>query len=167
MTHAALSAGTDGVAEVRAHDQVVRYRRSGSGAAVLLLDTHAELWPEFPAALAQHFHLIVPDLPGDPAGAPGVLSCLLDGLGRFDVSLVASGRWCDAAIALALGRNEFVGRVVLVPEPEGPWTDLPAAEQRADVAGTVPLFVIPRRVPVAEALDRTVRFLGGRADAAR
>jgi hypothetical protein len=53
-------------AEVRAHDHVMRYRRSGTGRAVLVLrsaDGAEALWPELHDALAARFRLIIPEVP--------------------------------------------------------------------------------------------------------
>src|SRR5437763_1728572 len=52
-------------AEIRTHDHVTRYRRAGTGRAVVVLDAAdgEPLWPELIAALAERFRLIVPEVP--------------------------------------------------------------------------------------------------------
>ncbi len=150
----------DGLAEVRAHDLVMRYRRLGSGAILLLLARrHDEFWHELPALLAEHYRLVIPDLPDDAGEVAKTMACLLDGLGAMDVPVIAAGRYCDAALGLALGRNEYVGRVVLVPETLGPTSDVPSQEKARDPVRTIPLCVIPRSLDANEAFGRVLRFL--------
>ena len=150
-------------AEVRAHDRIVRYRRSGqAGAALLLLaaDQATDLWPEFPRLLAERFRLVIPDLPALPSDVAPALRCLLDGLGSVGVPLIAAGRYCDAALELALERNEAVGQVVLVPEPtadEG-WT----GASRPAPSITSPIHVLPRTLRADEAIERVWEYLQSR-----
>src|SRR3954454_17703336 len=97
-------------AEVRAHDQVMRYRRSGAGRALLLLRTTDRsdfLWPELLDALASHFRLIVPELPEGTDGAPW-LTDFLEGIGMPRMGILAAEELCLPAIALARHDTEQV-----------------------------------------------------------
>src|SRR5678815_3310479 len=74
-----------GWAEVRAHDRVVRYRRSGAGPAVLLLQPAsptggAPFWPELAAMIGDGRRLIVPDPPADELEVEAWLSALVEGM---------------------------------------------------------------------------------------
>ncbi|HVJ30385.1 MAG TPA: hypothetical protein VNA66_08785, partial [Gammaproteobacteria bacterium] len=80
-------------AEVRAHDQVMRYRRSGAGRALLLLrsaERADSLWPELLEALASHFRLIVPDVPAHAGSAADWLVDFLEGIGMPGMGIVAA-----------------------------------------------------------------------------
>jgi hypothetical protein len=163
MTQPIVSPASDAVADVRAqvhaHDRVVGYRRSGAGTALLLLAADDELWPGFAERLAEHYRLVVPELPANVNEVAGVVRCLLDGLGASGVPVIAAGRFCDAALELALGRNEFVGRVVLVPELMGETSDLPSGTYSRPPMIALPLCILSRDLPVADALRRTITFL--------
>jgi hypothetical protein len=149
-------ASPETTAEVRAHERVVRYRRSGTTGPALVLvaaDHGTELWPDFSRLLAERYRVISPDLP-DPADAAKSLRSLLEGLGCIAVPLIAAGRYCDAALELVLERHESVGRVLLVPElsdDEGLGAEVAAL---GSTAITAPLHVISRRLPVGEAIER-------------
>ena len=163
MTQPIVSPAGDAVAEVRAqvhaHDRVVGYRRSGAGTALLLLAEGDDLWPGFAERLAEHYRVVVPELPANVNEVAGVVRCLLDGLGASQVPVIAAGRYCDAALELSLGRNEFVGRVVLIPQPVGESSDLPSGTYSRPPMITLPLCIVSRSLPVADALRRTVNFL--------
>lgn len=156
-----LAAAPDTTAEVRAHERVVRYRRSGATGPTLVLvaaDPGTDLWPDFSRLLAERYRVINPDLP-DPADAAKALRGLLEGLGCMAVPLIAAGRYCDAALELALERHESVGRLLLVPElsdDEGLGAEIAAL---GSTVVTAPLHVISRRLPVAEAMNRALGFL--------
>jgi hypothetical protein len=108
----------DHTAEVRAHNQVMRYSRFGSGALLLLLlDPSRDPCSNFRERLAAHFKVIVPNVPAGTANVTGWLSNLLEGLGATDITVVAVGPHWDTGVALALGGNEFVRRVVLIADP--------------------------------------------------
>lgn len=150
-----------GIAEVRAHDRVVRYRRAGTVGPVLLLlasDSTTDLWPELPRLLADHFRLMIPDLGVQSDGAAASLRCLLDGLGGVGVPVIAAGKYCDAALELALEGNESVGRMVLVPEMSEDAGDAEGAQPRA-AARRLPVEILRRNLPVDEALERVMAFL--------
>lgn len=159
MTQTTTSPAGEALAEVRAHDRVMRYRRSGAGTALLLLAAGDDLWPDFAERLAQHYRVVVPELPANVNEVAAELRCLLDGLGASQVPVIAAGRYCDAALELALGRNEFVGRVVLVPELAGASSDLPSGTYTRPPVVTLPLCVLSRDMPAADALRRTIAFL--------
>ena len=145
-------------AEVRAHNQVMRYTRYGSGALVLLLrDPSPDPWSNFRERLAAHFKVIIPNVPAGTADVPCWLSNMLEGLGGTDVTVVAVGRHCDTGLALALGDHDFVSRVVLIADPDA---DLPD-EQVATVRGSqrVRLYVIPRTGDAEDAIALTLRYL--------
>lgn len=148
----------DYTAEVRANNQVMRYSRLGTGALLLLLrDPSRDTWSGFRKRLAAHFKVIVPDVPAGTADVPGWLSDLLEGLGATDVSVVAVGRHCDTGLALALGDNDFVSRVVLIADPDSqpsndPVVATPGAER-------VRLFVVPRTAEAEDAIALTLRYL--------
>jgi hypothetical protein len=152
-------------AEVRAHDRVVRYRREGtSGPPVLLVaaDSTSDLWPELPGLLAKQFRLLVPQLPEAPSDAAQSLRCLLEGLGCAGVPVIAAGRYCDAALELALERNEAVGRVLLVPgtTEAGETTDTRDADPTEGAsADALPIYVLSRKLAVGAAFERAVEFL--------
>ena len=153
-------------AEVRANDQVMRYHRSGSGRAVLVLlraaDAPEPLWPELAGALATHFRLIVPDVPrgGDVAAW---LASFLEGLGAAGVAVVAVDGFCVPAIELALLGAEQVARVVLVPGGEGGGGEegLDGALGMSARATAVPLLVVRRGLRAGDALPLVTRFLAG------
>jgi hypothetical protein len=106
----------DHTAEVRAHNQVMRYRRFGTGPLLLLLgNSPRELWPALRERLAEHFKVIVPDIPPGNPDIAGWLCCLLDGLGATEIAVVAEDRLRDTASALACADGDYVGRVVLLP----------------------------------------------------
>jgi hypothetical protein len=149
----------DHTAEVRAHNQVMRYSRFGSGALLLLLrDTPRDPWSTLQERLAAHFKVIVPNIPAGTADVPGWLTNLLEGLGATDLTVVAVGRHCDAGIALALGDHDLVSRVVLIADPDSapPGDRLPAARGSQRVR----LFVVPRTADAENAIALTLRYLG-------
>jgi hypothetical protein len=156
-----VNATADTSAEVRAHDRVVRYRRSGTRGPNLLLlaaDSAADLWPEFPRLLSDRFRLFMPDLPQSGADATSSFRCLLDGLGATGVSVLAAGRYCDAALAVALAGDESVGRLVLVPEitvDAEPDSEPEAAPRVA----TAPIYVLSRALPVDDAIAKAIAYL--------
>lgn len=150
---------TDGTpatwAEVRAHDRVIRYRRAGAGAVVVLLLPEGEdpPWPGLAQALAARFRLVVPELPPSGSDVGRWLLDFLEGLGWHAVSLVAAGRCRAPALALARGDGDALARVVLVEEP-------PSGDAAAG-APSIRLLALPREMPAAEAIRAVTRFLGG------
>lgn len=157
-------------AEVRARDHVMRYRRAGAGRAVLVLcggggtaaDGTTPLWPELPGALTSQFRLIVPEVPA-AAGADAAtwLVDFLDGLGAASIAVVATDQFCITALELALLDADQVARVVLVPGGRAEETGLDGALATRTRGATVPLLVVRRGLPAAEALPLVMRFLAG------
>jgi hypothetical protein len=156
-------------AEVRAHDQVIRYYRCGTGPVVLLLGAHdgaSPLWPELLGALAGRFRLIAPVLPAvDTAAA--LLADFLEGLGVSSVTLIASDPFCMPALELALRDVDQIARVVLVPDgqpTDSAWDGTLTTRARE---ASVPLLVMRRETPASEALTHLTHFLAGDAPAAQ
>ena len=149
-------------AEVRAHDQIVRYRRSGSGRSVLLLrsgETDGTLWPELTATLDRDFRVLVPEIPPDAQLIRG-LTGFLEGLGTARVAVVATDALCFAALELALLDRERVARAVLVPSEHGGLTGLEVALETAGRDPSIPLLVVSSGTPAATAVARIGAFLG-------
>ena len=158
-------------AEVRAHDQVMRYRRSGMGPAVLLLapsTAAGALWPELAGALAGRFRLIAPEAPPTDAGCAAWLADFLEGLGLTSAAILAAGGYCLAAIELVLLDADRVSRAVLVPGV-GVGGQSPGSESGVGVGtltphpptAAVPLLVVRRGLAADEALPLVTRFLAG------
>ena len=149
-------------AEVRAHDQIVRYRRSGSGRSVLLLrsdGTDGTLWPELTETLDRDFRVLVPEIPPDAQLIRG-LTGFLEGLGTARVAVVATDALCFAALELALLDRERVARAVLVPSEHGGLAGLEAALETAGRDLSIPLLVVSSGTPAAMAVARIGAFLG-------
>jgi len=156
-------------AEVRAHDHVMRYRRSGAGRVVLVLHADGDdgaadsLWPELAAALAERFRLIVPEAPADGADVADVSAWLgdfLEGLGAAGVALVAADRLCIPALELALLDADQIARVVLVPGGPATESGLDGALATTARRTSIPLLVVRRGTPAAEAVPLVMGFLG-------
>jgi pimeloyl-ACP methyl ester carboxylesterase len=155
-------------AEVRAHNQVIRYHRSGTGPVVLLLGADADpspLWPEVLGALTNGFRLIVPVLPVVDTAAQ-LLADFLEGLGVAGVSVIASSQYCIPALELALRDVDQIARVVLVPDGGSAGSAWDGALTTRAREASVPLLVIRRGTPASEALTLLAHFLAGGAPAA-
>jgi len=158
-------------AEVRAHDQVMRYRRTGIGRAVLVLRSFDEpepLWPELLEALSAGFRLIVPEPPATDTDVADWLAGFLEGLGVSNVGILASDDFCIPALELALLEADQIARLVLVPDGAG-------SEQRAASSGVletalrkapVPLLVVRRGQRADEVVPLIKDFLAGDRNAA-
>jgi hypothetical protein len=155
---------TESWAEVRAHGRVIRYRRSGLGPTLLLLDPPDQselLWPELLEALDTGFRLIVPEPPPTEADVACWLATFLEGLGVPEVSVLAGGCFCIPALELALSPGDQVARLVLVPAGSG------AGEARGGTLDTVnrqvavPLLVVRRDQPADGIVPLVTRFLRG------
>ena len=152
-------------AEVRAHDRVIRYRRSGVGRAVLLLlrapDDSEPLWPELLDGLDRSFRLIVPEAPSAGADVASWLADFLEGLGVSSVRILAFDPFCIPALELALLEADQIDRIVLVPNGSGAGTRGAGrgalATAMREVA--VPLLVLRRGQPVDETLPLVTAFL--------
>ena len=151
--------------EVRANDQVIRYRRSGVGRTVLVLRSvppdgrdDASV-PALIAALGARFRLLMPEL---PAGDPNLtcrLALFLDGLGVADLAVLAFGDLCLPALELALLGRDQVARLALVTEGHGALPDLDGALVTAP-GQAVPLVLVRDAGRAADDLPELVRFLG-------
>lgn len=151
-------------AEVRAHNQVMRYRRTGAGRSVLVLRPERDavgLWPELAGALGARFRVIEPTLPVLDPDVVAWLAGFLDGLGPARVALVASGDLCLPALELARLDPERVVRAVLVPADGHDVGGASSAFTGAAHDPAVPLLVAPRGTPAGEAVPRVTDFLDG------
>ena len=151
----------EGWAEVRAHDRVVRYRRSGGGPAVLLLQppSSAPLWPELLQLIGDGRRLIVPDPPANEMEAEAWLSALLEGLGVRSVSVVATEGFCIAALERALLSPEQVVGVILIYSGRGTESAVDGKLATPAQCAAVPLLMLRRDRTVSEILPMVERFL--------
>jgi hypothetical protein len=150
-------------AEVRAHDQVMRYRRSGVGRAVLVLRSPGNpepLWPELVEALGIGYRLIVPEAPARDADLARWLADFLEGLGVSNVSILAADSFCIPALELALLEGDQVARLVLVAEGRGWRWEVGATLETATRGLRVPLLVVRRGQPAGEIVPLITDFLG-------
>jgi pimeloyl-ACP methyl ester carboxylesterase len=158
---------TESWAEVRAHDHVMRYHRSGVGPPILVLRTHGSadgaepLWPELLAALTLDYRLIVPDMPATGQDVAAWLTDFLEGLGLAGVGVIAADRFCIAALELALLGLDQVARVVLVADGRAGEPGLDGALATTTRAASVPLLVVRRERSTGEVLPLVTRFLAG------
>ena len=148
-------------AEVRARDQVMRYRRSGMGATSVLVCVSSgdALWPELLEALSMHARVIVPELPADGDIARW-LGDFLEGLGLCEVSVVAADPYCISAVQLVLLDADQVTRLLLVPVSGGTEAETEGTLGTAASNPPVPLLLIRREQPAEVALPLVLRFLG-------
>lgn len=163
MSHTSESLhAAEGWAEVRAHDLIVRYRRSGTGRSVLLLcpaTAVSSLWPELTEALDRDFRVLAPVVPPDAQVVRGLIG-FLDGLGTSRVAVVATDALCVPALELALLDPERIARAVLLPCEAGGRARLDAALTTTAHDLSVPLLVVPRGTAAANAVARIGAFLG-------
>ena len=145
------------LAEVHAHDQVMRYRRVGAGRPLVVLRrTSDALWPELEADLVTRFRVFTPELSSDCADLAAWVGDFLEGVGLDRVTLLAADPCCLAALEVALLDGYRVERLVLVPSGTAGETGLDGALASTLAGVSVPLLVVRRGLAVAEAL----RFLG-------
>lgn len=153
-------------AEVHAGDVVIRYRRLGRGRTVLALRPPgvglAAPWPELLDALAAGHRLIVPEPPTGEADSVGWLGAFLEGLGCADVVIVVAAPVGVPTPMPVLGRCSEIACVVLVAGAAGdpdagldPGPDDPAGDDG------LPVLVVPRALPAAEAVRRVLGFVDG------
>jgi pimeloyl-ACP methyl ester carboxylesterase len=129
----------------------VAFRRFGSGPDLLLImgqDGSMSWWePAFLASLAQHYTVVIFDLPGvgysqpAPAGLMTIDSMaddtagLIEALGLTSPTVLGWGLGGDVALALAARHNRSVGDLVLVDTSAGgPSAAQPAASIQSDLA---------------------------------
>jgi hypothetical protein len=153
----------DAWAEVRARENVTRYRRSGAGQAVLLLDRtgNASLWPELLHVLGANFRVIAPEIPSGYANHATWIPEFLEGLGAASVTVVAASDFVVPALDLALRDVHQVTRLVLVPDGESDEPATAGAVTTSAGPAGVPLLVVRRGLPADEALPLIAKFLSG------
>ena len=150
------------LAEVRAHDQVMRYRRAGAGRPLVVLrgvdDTDA-LWPELDAELVSRFRVVTPELPAECEDVAAWVADFLEGLGLDRVAVLAAEPCCLSALELALLHAGQVERLVLVPAGAVGETGLDGTLATTLAGVSVPLIVVRRGLPAAVALPLLRQFL--------
>jgi pimeloyl-ACP methyl ester carboxylesterase len=160
---------TTTLAEVRAHDQVMRYRRAGAGRPVVVLRAApgaVPLWPELDESLEGAFRVITPEVPATGADVARWLGGFLEGVGLERAALVATDGFCLPALELALLNGDQVERLVLVPAGHAGDTGLDGTLATSLAGVAVPLLVVRRGLPSAEALPLLMHFLQGDAQLA-
>lgn len=153
----------DGWAEVRAGAHTVRYRRHGTGRAVVLLTPRAgslALWPELVDTLRAEFRVIIPEPPVD-VETEDWLGALLDGLGLQQVSAIAAGELCMAALERALLEPEQLSRIVFVGEGRGRTSALDGGFETDRGLATVPMLIVRRERTAEEVVPVIQQFLRG------
>ena len=155
----------DAWSEARTHDQVTRYRRSGSfsGPAVLVLRDPADadcFWPEL-AELVGSCRVIAPEVTADDTNMVGWLTGFLEAIGTSAVSIVAAERYCLPATELALLEFDALRRLVIVAgrNAQPPVLDGVLTSR----GGRVPLLILGRDLPPAHAMAAIGSFLAGEA----
>ena len=159
-------AGT--LAEVRAHDLVMRYHRAGVGRPLVLLRAAAgpaSIWPELDAQLVARYRVFTPELPAHCDDVAAWVKDFLEGVGLDRVLLVAADPCCLSALELALLAADQIERLVLVPGGIAGETGLDGTIAPAFTGVSVPLLVVRRGLPAADALPLIRQFLAhdGRA----
>lgn len=150
------------VAEVRAHDQVMRYRRAGAGRPLVLLRAAVgpeSVWPELDADLVARFRVFIPELPPDCEDVAAWTKDFLEGVGLDRVLLVAAEPCCLSALELALLGADLIERLVLVPSGLAGETGLDGTLATTLAGVSVPLLVVRRGLSAAEALPLVRNFL--------
>jgi hypothetical protein len=142
--------------ELRAHDRVIRYRCSGSGAErSLLVLTPAEVspyWAAVVAGLDGRFRVITPEAPPEATDLSAWLAALLEGLGTSVIRVVAGDRFHMPALEVANGEPDQVACVVLVSESA--FAALEAAQD-----GRVPVLHVHANEPPSTVGERLMDFL--------
>ena len=150
------------LAEVRAHDQVMRYHRAGAGRPLVLLRSAAtpeSLWPELEEQLVARFRVLTPELPPDCEDVAAWVKDFLEGVGLDRVPLVAADPCCLSALELALLGADQIERLVLVPGGVASETGLDGTIATTYAGVSVPLLVVRRGLSAAEALPLLQQFL--------
>jgi pimeloyl-ACP methyl ester carboxylesterase len=150
------------LAEVRAHDQVMRYRRAGAGRPLVVLRAASgpdALWPELDEALSTRYRVITPALPHGCDDVAAWMGDFLEGVGLDRVILVAAEPCCLAALELTLLNADQVDRLVLVPSGSVGETGLDGSLATTLAGVPVPLLVVRRGLPAREALPLLCQFL--------
>jgi hypothetical protein len=149
-------------AEVRAHDTVMRYHRSGAGRAVLVLGSLSDggpLWPALLETLRGGYRLIVPEPPLADAEIAPWLAAFLEGLGISTVRIVAAGRFCVPSLELALRESDQVARIALVAPGEGTPDAGRGALETAMGRSVIPLLLLRGGHGADDAVSLIAHFL--------
>src|SRR5689334_15944938 len=111
----------DAWAEIRTREQVIRYRRVGSGLPVLVLAEQQEICPTVIRALTEAgaVRLIMPELPAEAVHVAGWAADFLEGIGATNVGLLATQSFAGAAIELAMLGADQITRLLIVAEEPG------------------------------------------------
>ena len=148
------------LAEVRAHDQVMRYRRTGAGRPLVVLRAGDDaLWPELDAELATRFRVVTPELSPRCDDVAAWVRGFLEGVGLERVTLVAAEPCCLAGLELALLDTGQVERLVLVPGGTAGESGLDGTLAPTLAGVGVPLLVVRRGLAAADALPLVRNFL--------
>lgn len=148
------------LAEVRAHDQVMRYRRAGAGTPVVVLrGADDALWPELDAELVSRFRVVTPELPADCENVAAWVADFLEGVGLDRVAVLAAEPCCLSALELALLGADQVERLILVPAGAAGEAGLDGTLARTLAGVSVPLIVLRRGLSAAVALPLLRTFL--------
>ena len=162
------SRGPDTWAEVRAHDTVMRYRRSGAGRAVLVLRSVADpdpLWSDLLEVLGSGYRLIVPEPPPGDTDVAAWLAGFLEGLGTSSIRILAADRFCIPALELALLETDQIARIVLVAEGPAAGDARRGALESAMGRSSVPLLLVRNARPPNEGISLITDFLAEEAAA--
>jgi pimeloyl-ACP methyl ester carboxylesterase len=164
----AITHPADSFAEVRAHDQIMRYHRAGAGRPILILRSALEaqpFWAELDAALTSAFRVLTPDVPAAEVDVAAWMRGFLEGVGLDRVTIIAEGSLCIAALEMALLNSDQVQRLVLVPAGHTSETGLDGTLATSLAGVAVPLLVIRRGMASAEAVPLLMQFLEQRSTA--
>ena len=150
------------LAEVRAHDHVMRYHRAGTGRPLVVLrgvgDDDA-LWPELDAELVSRYRVVTPELPADCEDVAAWVADILEGVGLDRVIVLAAESCCLSALELALFNGSLVERLVLLPAGAVSETGLDGTLATTLAGVSVPLIVVRRGLDAAVALPLLGNFL--------
>jgi hypothetical protein len=150
------------LAEVRAHDQVMRYRRAGAGRPLVVLRGAGEgdaLWPALDAALVSRVRVITPERAGECDDVAAGVADFLEGVGLDRVVVLAAEPCCLSALELVLLDAFRVERLVLVPAGTAGEAGLDGTLATTIPGVAVPLLVVRRGLSSADALPLLRNFL--------
>ena len=150
------------LAEVRAHDHVMRYHRAGAGRPRVVLRAAGDvdaLWPELDAELVSRFRVVTPELPADCEDVAAWVADFLEGVGLDRVVVLAAESCCLSALELALFNASLVERLALIPAGAVSETGLDGTLATTLAGVSVPLIVVRRGLAAAVALPLLRNFL--------
>ena len=161
---AGAARGPWGWAEVRTANHATRYQRFGAGAGtpvVILLPASAEanVWPELFDSLSTQRRVYLPDLPDSSECFSPRMRSFLDGVGLFNVTLVAPASFCIPALEFALLDPDRITRLILVPTGAADETGLTGALSTTVQSKAVPVLVVRRDVAVSKAVQMVCEFV--------